>query len=89
MKAECGQKVVRYEVVEASRFSYLVVEICDDSYRVGNPRGLLMACPRHLVRSYVRQEKAIEHADGLASGTWSVRGPIRYAVLPVDVEEAA
>jgi hypothetical protein len=89
VKAACGRNVVRYEVVERNWLRFEVHAICDNSPGQDQEKILLFRDgssgpghpgPRHLVRTFWRQEPAIKAASGLADGTWSARGPIRYTV---------
>ena len=90
MKAPCGRDVVRYEVVERNPLRFEVHAICDDSSGKDQAQDFLLwrdgtygpahPGPRHLVRTFWRQEPAIKAANGLVSGTWSPRGPIRFSI---------
>jgi hypothetical protein len=88
VRAPCGRNVVRYEVVERNWLRFDVVEVCDDSPGKDQKQVLYdddsyqaqHTNPRHLVRTFWKQESAIRCANGLVSGTWSPRGPIRFSI---------
>lgn len=85
MRASCGHTVTRYEVVETRRFSFEVHEICDSDSKTED--GIKYRHdPRQFVTRFWRQERAIECAQGMASGTWTKYGPIRAEYVPVDQE---